>query len=223
MVEYLETQTHRRIIKTHTPLNGIPIDKRATYFVVARDPLDQAISLFHQSTNLDRRRLGQLTGEIPSAPGTAPSLDLPQWLLAWVDWHGRPEDNLDSLPGVMWHYRDAWARRGEANVALFHYDDLVRDLGGQMRRVADLLGIAVSEGQWPEFERAASFEEMQARATHLVPDPKGILIDQKRFFRRGSSGEGAEVLSAEEVAHYRERIAELGPPDLIQWLDRTGP
>ena len=65
VVAQLEAQTHRRIIKTHTPLDGIPIDSRATYIVVARDPLDQAVSLYHQSNNLDRRRLGQLKGEVP--------------------------------------------------------------------------------------------------------------------------------------------------------------
>ncbi len=50
----LAAQPHRRIIKTHTPLDGIPLDRRATFIVVARDPLDQAVSLYHQSHNLDR-------------------------------------------------------------------------------------------------------------------------------------------------------------------------
>ena len=38
----LEAQQHRRFIKTHTPLDGIPIDSRATYIVVGRHPLDMA-------------------------------------------------------------------------------------------------------------------------------------------------------------------------------------
>jgi Sulfotransferase domain len=35
----LAAQQHRRFIKTHTPLDGIPLDARATYVVVARHPL----------------------------------------------------------------------------------------------------------------------------------------------------------------------------------------
>ena len=36
---------------------------------------------------------------------------------------------MDSLPGVMWHLSDAWARRGEPNVVLVHYfNDLSTDL-----------------------------------------------------------------------------------------------
>ena len=120
----------------------------------------------------------------------------------------------------MWHYRDAWARKDDHNVSLFHYDDLSSDLAGQMRRVADVLGIRVDDGHWPEFERAASFAAMRAQATRLVPDPEGVLIDQARFFRRGTTGEGRALLTTSEVAHYHERVAELGPPDLVQWVDR---
>jgi aryl sulfotransferase len=41
----LAAQTHRRFIMTHTPLDGVVIDGRATYVVVARHPLDAAISM----------------------------------------------------------------------------------------------------------------------------------------------------------------------------------
>ena len=53
----LAEQRHRRFIKTHTPLDGIPLDPRATYIVVARHPLDMAVSLYHQGNNIDRARL----------------------------------------------------------------------------------------------------------------------------------------------------------------------
>ena len=53
----LAAQPHRRILKTHTPLDGLPLDPRATYVVVARHPLDAAVSLYHQGDNLDRARV----------------------------------------------------------------------------------------------------------------------------------------------------------------------
>src|SRR5689334_13144096 len=43
--EKLRAQQHRRFIKTNTPLDGLPIDQRATYIVVGRHPLDTAVSL----------------------------------------------------------------------------------------------------------------------------------------------------------------------------------
>jgi len=63
----LEAQAHRRFIKTHTPLDGLPLDRRATYIVVGRHPLDMAVSLYHQGDNLDREAIARLTG--PKATG----------------------------------------------------------------------------------------------------------------------------------------------------------
>src|SRR6266540_982009 len=54
VVARLEAQPHRRFVKTHTPLDGLPLDLRATYVVVARQPLDMAVSLYHQRSNIDR-------------------------------------------------------------------------------------------------------------------------------------------------------------------------
>ena len=69
----LEAQRHRRFIKTHTPLDGIPIDARATYIVVARHPLDMAVSLFHQGANLNRERMAELTGGPAAAEPIRPT------------------------------------------------------------------------------------------------------------------------------------------------------
>ncbi len=64
----LAGQQHRRFIKTHTPLDGIPLDPRASYIVTARHPLDMFVSLYHQADNIDRTRLRELTGR-PGRPG----------------------------------------------------------------------------------------------------------------------------------------------------------
>ena len=64
----LAEQRHRRFIKTHTPLDGVPIDPRTTYVVVGRHPLDMAVSLYHHGANLDRRRIAQLTGQATASP-----------------------------------------------------------------------------------------------------------------------------------------------------------
>ena len=77
----LSAQEHRRFVKTHNPLDGIPLDPRATYIVVARHPLDMAVSLYHQGDNLDRQQLCRLTGQIRSAGPPIPRPVLRDWLL----------------------------------------------------------------------------------------------------------------------------------------------
>ena len=216
----LDAQAERRVIKTHTPLDGVPLDDRVTYIVVGRHPLDVAVSLYHHGANIDRRRMAELTGnpEIPRPP-LAP---LHEWLLGFVDWEGDAREWLDTLPGAMLHLSDAWGRRHDPNVVLLHYDDLLADLDGAMRRLAARLGIAVDEGRWPGLVRAATFDAMRQPARASSPDTLGVLKDPAAFFRHGVSGEGPALLSAGELAHYHERVAAMAPADLLAWLHREG-
>ncbi len=218
IIARLSAQDHRRFIKTHTPLDGIPVDPRATYIVVVRDPLDAAVSLYHQGDNIDRARLRQLTGQPEPLHPPAARPPLREWLRWWMDWDGSPRQQLDTLTGVVWHAGAAGAPRRQPNIVLVHYADLCADLDGTMRHLADLLGVDVPGSRWPALVRAAGFEEMRARAGRTAPDPADILKDHRSFFRRGSSGAGREALSADEMAHYRARVAHLAPPDVVRWL-----
>ncbi|WP_435204623.1 sulfotransferase domain-containing protein [Micromonospora sp. bgisy143] len=218
--ERLAAQPHRRFIKTHTPLDGVPLDPRAHYVVVARHPLDMAVSLYHQAGNLDRTRVAELTGQ--PAPAGPPRVRpvLGQWLPSWVDHEVDPRAELDSLPGVFWHLRDAWDRRHEPNVTLVHYDDLRADLGAQMRLLADRWGVEVPAGRWPALVEAATFDRMRERADQLAPDTLGVLRDRRAFFRRGGSGQGRDLLDAAALERYEQRARTLAPPDLLAWLHR---
>ena len=216
----LSAQPHRRFIKTHTPLDGIPLDSRATYLVVARHPLDMAVSLYHQGDNIDHARLRQLTGQPEPAARPGPRPQLRDWLLDWIDDDASPREQMDSLPGVMWHLSDAWGRRSEANVILVHYEDLSADLAGEMHRLAGLLGFAVPGKIWPALVRAATFEQMRASAGRFAPDPSGVLKDAAAFFRRGISGSGRELLTDDELARYHACTAQMAPPSLLTWLHR---
>ena len=215
LFERLEAQDHRRFIKTHTPLDGVPADPRVTYIVVGRHPLDAAVSLYHHGNNLDRERIQLLTGQTERSRPLPPLHD---WLLGWIDFDGNARDNLDSLPGVALHATDAWARRDEPNVVLVHYDDLSADLESEMRRLATRLAINVADGAWPRLVAAAGFDRMRARAELLAPDPERIIKQRDRFFLRGSSGAGRELLSEPELARYHERAEQLAPRDVIAWL-----
>jgi len=213
----LEAQQHRRFVKTHTPLDGIPVDDRATYLVVARHPLDMALSLYHQGDNIDRERMAELTG-VP-ARVSAPRPSAHDWLVAWTSRSSSALESPDSLDGVLHHLTDAW-QRDAANVVLVHYADLLADLSGQMRRLAARLGLEVNPVRWPALVEAATFARMQDRAPDLAPNALGVLKDTSRFFRSGTSGGGSALLSPDERAAYDAKVRAAAPPDLVAWLHR---
>lgn len=216
----LAAQTHRRFVKTHTPLDGVPMSPDVFYVVVARHPLDMAASLYHQIDNLDHARIRELTGSPEPArqPGRRPPLG--EWLARWIEADSDPREALDSLPGVLMHLRDAWQRRTMPNVLLVHYDDLLADLDGEMRRIAARLGFVVPEQRWARLVDAATFARMRERADRLVPDSFGVLRDHRAFFRQGRSRAGREALDEAQLRRYREITERLAPADLRSWLHR---
>jgi len=48
-----EAQGHRRVIKTHTPLDGIPYFENVSYVYCGRDPRDIFMSMQHHMSNID--------------------------------------------------------------------------------------------------------------------------------------------------------------------------
>ncbi|WP_298993045.1 sulfotransferase domain-containing protein [uncultured Pseudokineococcus sp.] len=217
----LAAQEHRRVLKTHTPLDGVPLVDGVTYVVVARHPLDAAVSLFHQGANLDRAALARLSGGPRPAAGPArerPPLE--DWLARWVDDDPDPRVALDSLPGVAHHLRDAWARRtGSRDVVLVHYADLLADLPGEVRRLADRLDVDASEDEVRAVAAATTLGAMRERADEVAPDA-GVLLDRRAFFRGGRSGDGRAAAPADVLARYDARVGALLPHDLRTWLHR---
>ena len=219
VVNRLQGQRHRRFVKTHTPLDGIPLDDRATYIVVARHPLDMAVSLYHHIDNIDRRRMAELTGGPVTLVDQRPSLH--DWLVTWTQKDTTAIAHPDSLVGVLHHVSDARGRAATSgNVLLVHYSDLLADLEGSMRELAQRLDVRVPAAVWPTLVEAATFARMRDRSGELTPNPLGVLKDDGKFFRSGRSGQGRAVLRPDELAAYERRVASLADPDLVRWLHR---
>ena len=215
----LARQDHRRIIKTHTPLDGLPLDDRVTYIVVGRHPLDVAVSLYHHAHNIDRGRVAELTG---NPPVDRPVLRMTEdeWVERWITDDTDPATDLDTLPGNVHHLSDAWGRMAAGNVVLVHYEDLEDDLDGSMRRLADRLAIDVPVAAWSELVEAATFAAMRRDAARNVPDRSGVLKSADRFFRSGRSGDGRRACTADQLERYHRRVAELADVDVVAWLHR---
>ena len=203
----LEAQTERRVVKTHTPLDGVVLDPRAQYVVVVRDPLDMAVSLYHQGDNLDRERIAELTGR-PVSP-RPPRPALAEWLAGWTRSTATAQDSMDSLAGVVHHAADAWTRRDDRLVLVVRYEDLVADLEGQIRVLAERLDLMPDPIAWPALVEGAGFAAMRAAAATRAPVGGGVLKDPAAFFRRGTPGAGREVLGAGDAAAYEQRVREL--------------
>ena len=223
----LEAQQHRRFIKTHTPLDGLPVDPRVTYVCVGRDPRDVGISLGNHRANIDpqaARRAREAAGVEHVSDASAPlgeEASERDRFRHWVLDDTPVTTNHYTLRFTMHHLTTFWDARESANVVMVHYDDLKADLPAEMRRLARRLDITVPESAWPSLVRAATFEDMRKHAPRLVPNfSKGLWRDNERFFNRGVSGQWVDVLDDADLQEYAARVTELTAPDLLGWVHR---
>lgn len=218
----LEAQQHRRFIKTHTPLDGLPFHPRVTYVCVGRDPRDIGISLGNHRANIDPqaiRRAREAVGLAHVPPDRAPWEEeaserhrFRRWMLDDTP----VTTNHYSLRFTMHHLTTFWNARESADVVMVHYDDLKADLAAEMHRLAGRLDIAVPESAWPSLVQAATFEAMRKQAYRLVP--QAIWRDSNRFFHRGASGQWVDVLDDADLREYAARVTEFTAPDLLGWV-----
>jgi aryl sulfotransferase len=223
----LDAQTHRRFIKTHTPLDGLPYDERVRYVCVGRDPRDVAVSTRHHMTNMNIEQflaarqaavgledLAEFGLDKPG-PRTPQPGDDP--LLTWII--DDDERTPMSLRSLVRHASTFWAVRQLPNVALFHYSDLRSNLAGELHRLASYLGYDVTAARAAELARSATFSAMKLDADNVAPNADiGLWHDSGAFFHRGETGQWRELFTDAHLQRYEQRLAALAPPDLATWL-----
>jgi aryl sulfotransferase len=225
-----EAQTHRRFIKTHTPLDGLPYDDRVTYICIGRDPRDVAVSWDSHFRNLNLATVFELRAaavgpmeleEIIAAAGPQPTGTARDRFWFWVE-PPQAGKTVSDLEIVLHHLDTFWQVRDQPNIVLLRYEDLLDDLEGQMRYLAARLGITIAETLWPVLVRAATFEGMKARASELAAEAShdAFYNDRDQFFRKGSTAQWREIIGDEELPRYAARVAQCAPADLAAWIHR---
>jgi aryl sulfotransferase len=222
----MEEQSHRRFIKTHLPLDGVPLYDTVRYIHVARDGRDAVLSMHnhfggYSKTNLETLdRIGLedpvIAMPYPRVPDS-PAEFFRRWISTPV-----VSGQLDGSPTISFFDLEVsyWRERHRSNVLLVHYNDLKADLDGEMRRISAFLDIPMNDAVWPSLVNAATFESMRAAGDELMPLLKKTLADgATRFFHRGTVGRWRDILSDEDQALYAAKVRQKFSPQLAAWVE----
>lgn len=221
VIERIESQGHQRFLKSHLPLDALPYHPEVRYISVSRDTRDVFMSLwnhYRSYTDLIYEMLAAGDpegGPLPRCPEDPRDLWQAWMTRGWLPWE------TDGWPFWSHHHHAAsfWQFRHLGNLLLVHYNDLLADLAGEMRRIADFVGIAVPEAQWPTLVDAARFEAMKQEANNVLGDMSPALKGgAATFIHKGVNGRWREVLDADDLALYKRAAATLDP-GLRWWLE----
>ncbi len=212
VAERIEAMTHRRCLKSHTPMDGLPLHDQAQYLCVFRHPLDAHFSYRRHLRNIPLTVL-----DVWYPEDDPDGITFRRFLDGGAE--GFDGDAM-TLAHILRHFKSAKALSDRANVSMFHFADMKRDLPGTFARVARLLGISHPDAVMQQLVQAATFGNMRAHADRFAPSGgKGFFKSDAAFFHSGASGQWHGNLTDRDLAAYDAIMdAELSPPERA-WLE----
>jgi aryl sulfotransferase len=223
VLSIIEAQTHRRFLKSHLPLDALPIHDNVRYIHVARDGRDACMSLLNHYNSFTPEALEGfdkigLSDETINRPFPRLPKTEREFFLHWISDHRN--DSASRMSDFFFSLEHSfWTERRRPNLLLVHYNDLKADLSGEMKRVAEFLGIATPDSLWPQLVEAASFEAMKRDGGTLMAHAERHFVGgHQSFFHKGTNSRWRGILTDTDLDLYEHKIEAELLPSLIRWL-----
>lgn len=221
----VEALPGRRFLKSHLPLDGLPYHRETRYLIVARDARDVFMSFFNHYSNYTEIAYAAMNSPDRVGPELPVCPDDPREL--WPDWIGRGWFPWESEGYPFWsnlhHTQSYWDYKHLPNFLFLHYNDMLKDLAGAVRQIADFAGIEASEADVARVVEDTTFANVRKRATEGTEDsdPRKLIFKggTGAFFFKGSNGRWRDVLTVEDLELYEKAKSRVLSPECAEWLE----
>ncbi len=223
----LDAQTHRRVIKSHLPLDVVPYFPEVRYIVVARDARDVFMSFWNHYSNYTDAVIANFNDPATLIGPPMPRCpdELHDFWRIWIA-RGWFEGETEGWPhsGNLHHTQSWWTFRHLPNILFVHFQDMLSDLPAEVDRVAGHLGIALPEGRRERIAEAVSFAALSRSADRSAPAPPERMATiwqggARTFFNKGTNGRWKGVLTGDELAMYEAAKVRVLTPDCAAFLE----
>lgn len=220
-LDLLATQQHRRCIKTHLPLDAIPWFPDVKYIYVGRDARDVFMSLWNQHRHLKPETIQAYNSFLTEQNFPPCPESIHQFFFQWISKSCVSWEN-EGFPycSPLYHLSSWWEYRHLPNILFVHFNDLLTDLEGEMRRIATYLETPVYEPNWTELVENMTFHRMKKNADKIVPSGgKFLKGGAQRFLHKGTNDRWRGVLTTEELEQYEMALTRQLDPESRNWLE----
>lgn len=220
--EKLAAQTHRRVLKTHTPLDGFSYDTESRYIVVGRDPRDVFMSMWNHYSNYTPEGRAMINDR-PDRVG-APQPDCPEDIRElWDMWINRGWFPWETEGYPFWtnfhHVQTWWDFRHLPNIRIVHYNNLLNDLEAEITGIADFLNIDHTPELIGKIAEKVTFSNMKKDAEKYVGEAGLFKGGADTFVNKGTNGRWRSVLNDADLQAYDRTAARTLSPDCRAWLE----
>ena len=219
----------QRFLKSHLPFDGLPYWPEAKYVVVCRDARDVFMSLLNHygaytdfAYNLFNDMPGRVGEPMPRCPEDPRELWRGWMTRGWFDWESEGYPFWSNLH----HTATYWPHRHLPNVMLLHYNDMLADLDGAVRKLAAYCAIPADDALIARVVGQTTFANLKKSAIEAEKDgpdmPEVFAGGQKTFFNKGTNGRWRDVLTDEDLELYEDAKQRVLEPDCARWLEEGG-
>jgi aryl sulfotransferase len=224
----LEALPSPRFLKSHLPLDGLPYYPEARYLIVGRDPRDVFMSFFNHYSSYTDTAMEAMNGA--DCPGEALPRCPKDPREAWRAWMTRGWFEWESEGWPFWsnlhHTQTYWEHRTLPNFLFLHYNDMLADLEGAVRKIAAFGDIPIDDAIVARTVENTTFANVRKKVedTPEEEDLSRLFFEggQKRFFYKGTNQRWRGVLTDEDLTLYEEAMQRVLSPDCAAWLENGG-
>jgi aryl sulfotransferase len=218
MRSLLESQQHKRFVKTHLPATALPYREDARYIYIARDGRDAVWSWHNHHRSLRPEVFETMRAALgKNAPMFGyPTADVRDFFLEWLE----RDDGYPLWP--LWdHIKSWWNLRHLPNVLLLHFCDLKSDLAGSIQKIASFIEVDVDQASLQRVASFCTFSYMKEHSNALLPEYAGAMTGgADSFIHRGTGGAWRTVLTRADVQLYESRMLAVLSSDCARWLSQ---
>eukprot|EP00112_Aurelia_sp_Birch-Aquarium-sp1_P024360 Seg7676.2 transcript_id=Seg7676.2/GoldUCD/mRNA.D3Y31 product="Sulfotransferase family cytosolic 1B member 1" protein_id=Seg7676.2/GoldUCD/D3Y31 len=198
-LELIENMSPPRIIKSHLSFCLLPdalLDKSKVVLCI-RNPKDTVVSYFHH-----------------------------EQLIAMHGYEGNFEtyfnlfmDNMVLFCSYFDYVAEAWKRRHHPNLCLLTFEDMKKDQGSSVRKVANFLGKDLSEEQVGMLVEHLSFKRMKEnRSVNFENLREKAFVGDGRFMRNGKVGDWKNYFTEEMSKRMDDAIDKYFKPIGLEFV-----
>ena len=226
MMAQLAEQPHRRFIKTHLPLDGLPYYPQIKYIVVSRDGRDVFMSMWNHYksyTTTAYQDMNDTPGRVGPPLPVCPQ-DIGEFWQMWIT-RGWFEWENEGYPfwANMRHVQTWWDYRHLPNILFVHYNHLKEDPANQIQQVAHYLDIQVPSEELPQLVHATSFNTMREKAIAREAgrgEQSHFKEGARDFFYKATNNRWKDVLTPEDLELYEVAAGGELSPSCRAWLEQ---
>ncbi|KYN08201.1 Sulfotransferase 1C4 [Cyphomyrmex costatus] len=186
-LDFVQNQPSPRFITSHLPFNLLPtvVNSTCKIIYVARNPRDVVVSWYHFHKEMPRY----------SYPGT-----FEQFCDNFMNNH--------TIWSPYWeHVKEAWMMRHRENMMFFFYEDLIKDLPSNIKKVITFFDKTYSNEQITKLVEHLNIENF--RKNPMVNQPiSDIVIKSNAFIRQGTTGGWKQMFTPEIEEKFNKWITD---------------